>query len=410
MTTSEGQQESAVRSYQIANSQFDVAAGRMGLDRDLGVLIKTPNFEMKAEVPIRMDDGRLVVFIGYRVQHNGARGPHKGGVRYHPDVDMEEVTGLAALMTWKTALVNIPFGGAKGGVNCDPKGLSARELELITRRFTLAIDAVIGPYHDIPAPDVNTNAQVMSWMMDEYSRRHGYSPAVVTGKPISLGGSLGREAATGRGCAIVLREAARDYGLDLKKATVAIQGFGNVGSHAARFLRAEGCRIVAVSDAQGGIANPDGLDPEQVLAHARNAGTVVGAPHAETISNQELLAFDCDVLVPAALGGVITRSNAGQIKAKIILEGANAPTTPDADAMLGRRGVIVIPDILANAGGVTVSYFEWTQNIQQFSWDEDHVVAELTKVLTRAYREVYVLAQKEGVSLRTAAYMIAVQR
>lgn len=394
----------------ITQYQFDRAGDAMGLNPEIRELLKTPFREVRVRIPVRMDDGRNKVFLGYRVQHNNARGPMKGGIRYHPEIDLGEVRSLAALMTWKTAVVNIPFGGAKGGVACDPKRLSSAELERMTRTFVSLLDPIIGPYQDIPAPDVNTDAQVMAWIMDEYSRRHGYSPGVVTGKPIELGGSKGREEATGRGCAFILQEAARDHGIDLGKARVVIQGMGHVGRNVARFMSELGGRIVAVSDSRGGIHDPDGLPTDRVLAYKAEKGSLTGFPKARPISNEALLELDCDILIPSALGGVIHELNAGRIKAGVIAEAANNPTTTAADEILDGKGTVVIPDILANAGGVTVSYFEWIQNLQQLPWEEEQVDRELRKIMTRSYQEVASLAREKKTPLRVAAYMRAIDK
>ena len=397
-------------SFEAVNYYFDRAADRLQLRPHLRVLLKTPHRELRVAVPVRMDDGRLEVFIGYRVQHNGVRGPYKGGIRYHPHADLEEVRALASLMTWKTAVVNIPFGGAKGGVMCDPKKMSQGELQRLTRGFIYSIDHIIGPYRDIPAPDVNTNAQVMGWMMDEYGKRHGYTPGIVTGKPIELGGSLEREQATGRGCAYVLEEAAGDYGIDLKRAKVAIQGIGNVGTNVARHLLEFGCKIVAVSDSSGGVADPDGLDVEKVLLAKQAKGSLASVKIGKKITNEELLEYPCDILAPCALGDVINEKNAHKIKAKMVLEGANAPTTPYADEILEKKKIVVVPDILANAGGVTVSYFEWVQNLQQFRWEKLEINQELQKIITRAYREVATNAREMKTSLRISAFTLAIDK
>ncbi len=394
----------------ITQFQFDRAADAMGLDEETRELLQTPFREIQVKIPVKMDDGRLKVFVGYRVQHNNARGPMKGGIRYHPEINLGEIRSLAALMTWKTAVVNIPFGGAKGGVVCDPKRLSLAELERVTRTFVSMLDTVIGPYQDIPAPDVNTTPQVMAWIMDEYSRRHGYTPSVVTGKPIEVGGSKGREEATGRGCVFVLQEAARDYSLDLGKARVVIQGIGNVGRHAARFISELGGRVIAISDSRGGIYNPDGLPMDEVLAYKAEKKSLAGFPRSRPITNEALLELDCDLLIPSALGGVIHKFNAERIKAKVIAEAANSPTTTTADEILEKRGMVVIPDILANAGGVTVSYFEWTQNLQQFSWEEEQVNRELRKIMTRSYQQVAALAREKKLALRVAAYILAIDK
>jgi glutamate dehydrogenase (NAD(P)+) len=371
-------------------------------------VLRTTYREIRVQVPVRMDDGTLQVYTGYRVQHNGARGPYKGGIRYHPDADLDEVQALAALMTWKTALLDVPFGGAKGGVQVDPAQLSENERQRLTRRFTLAISYVLGTNRDIPAPDVNTNAQTMAWMMDAYSGRYGYTPAIVTGKPVELGGSLGRDAATGRGVVHCLGEAAETLAVRLEGATVAVQGFGNVGSWAARLLGDLGCRVVAVSDVHGGVHSDAGLDVGALLEHSREAGTVAGAPGTDELTNAELLELDVDVLIPAALDRVINRENADRVRARVVVEAANHPVTAAADEILNDRGVPVIPDILANAGGVTVSYFEWTQNIQQFRWEEEQVNRELCRRMTAAWRRVQERAAADALSLREAAYALAV--
>ncbi|HZI22177.1 MAG TPA: Glu/Leu/Phe/Val dehydrogenase dimerization domain-containing protein [Gemmatimonadales bacterium] len=396
----------------IVASQFERAANLINLEQYMRHVLMHPFREVQVEVPVRMDDGRIEVFTGYRIQHNGARGPCKGGIRYHPDADHDEVLGLATIMTWKTALMDIPFGGAKGGVTVDPKRLSKLELERLTRRFTQRISIVLGPYRDIPAPDVNTNAQVMAWILDEYSSRHGYTPAAVTGKPISLGGSLGREEATGRGVMYVMSEYARDFGIPLRDSRVVIQGFGNVGSHLARLLHTEaGAKVIAVSDVSGGVVNEHGLDVPALLAHTASGKRVSEWPHGKAVTNPELWTIPCEWLVPAALGGVITReTNARTIDCKVVVEGANEPTTPTADRILEERGIAVIPDFLANAGGVTVSYYEWAQNLQQYRWTHDQVNAELKATITKAYVGVRDLAKQRGVTFRTAAYAIALQR
>jgi glutamate dehydrogenase (NAD(P)+) len=395
---------------EITRQNFKVAAGRLNLDGDVAVLLSLPFREVRVEVPVRMDDGSLKVFPGFRVQHSGVRGPAKGGIRYHPQVDLEEVRALAEAMTWKTAVVNIPFGGAKGGITCDPTKMSLREQEKLTRRFTSRIHRMLGPFRDVPAPDVNTNAQVMTWIFDEYSSAEGYTPACVTGKPVEMGGSLGREQATGRGVSLMVREAARDLGLDLAQLRVAVQGFGNVGSNAALLIEELGCKIVAVSDVRGGAYKGSGMPVRDLIAHLKATGSVVGFPGSETMSNSDVLECNCDVLVPAALECVLHSGNAGRVKAKLIVEGANLPTTPAADQILEKQGALVVPDILANAGGVTCSYFEWAQNLQQVFWDEDHVNRELEKVMVRAYRNVADRASKEQLSLRTSAYCVAVEK
>jgi glutamate dehydrogenase (NAD(P)+) len=359
-----------------------------------------------------MDDDSFKVFIGYRVQHNGARGPVKGGIRYHPAVDENEMEALAEVMTWKTALVNIPFGGAKGGVNCDPLRMSQAELERLTRKFVARIHHLLGPSRDIPAPDVNTNPQVMAWILDEYSSRHGYSPACVTGKPPELGGVPGRKQATGRGVMLLLAEHLKQFGRSLKGQRVVIQGFGNVGSNTALFLSEQGCEVFAAADIHGGIVSRDGtgLPIRDLLQHVQETGSVVKFPGSEPIDNQDLLLLPCDVLIPAALQSVLHCGNAHKIKAKLIAEAANLPTTPEADEIFENKGIKVLPDILTNAGGVIVSYFEWTQNLQQVFWDERRVNAELSRYLTRAYREVAALAATEKILLRRAACQIGIER
>jgi glutamate dehydrogenase (NAD(P)+) len=395
----------------ITTNQFDKAADLLGLAQSMRLRLRTPFREVTVQVPVLMDNGEVEIYLGHRVQHNGARGPTKGGVRYHPTVDLHEVRGLATLMTWKTALLDLPFGGAKGGVNVDSHRLSVRELERLTRKFTERIALALGPYRDIPAPDVGTNAQTMAWMLDEYSQKKGYSPAVVTGKPVSLGGSLGREEATGRGVMIAMREAARDFGVPWKGGTAAIQGFGNVGSHLAKCLVSEGVKVVAVTDAEGGVHAANGLDIDALLAYVRDHRSVAGFPGADALSNDQLWAVPCDFMVPAALGGVITKeTNASVLQCRMVVEAANAPTTPIADKILEERGIHVLPDFLANAGGVVVSYFEWTQNLQQMRWDLEQVNAGLEKKMVAAYREVLMLAKERSVSMRTAAYAIALRR
>ena len=394
----------------ITSHNFRLAAERLGLDSEMRTLLSTPFRELRVEVPVRLDDGSLKVFLGYRIQHNGVRGPAKGGIRYHPAVTVDEVRALAEAMTWKTALVNIPFGGSKGGIACDPRTMSQRELERLTRKFTSRIQVILGPYRDIPAPDMNTNAQVMTWIFDEYSAHHGYTPACVTGKPVELGGSLGREQATGYGAVLLIRELLRELGRPLPGATVALQGFGNVGSHAARALAREGAKIIAIGDFYGAIFSSKGIALDALFAHQAATGRIQGMPGTEPLSNGDLLELECDILIPAALECVIHRGNAERIRAKLIAEAANLPTTPDADEILERRGVVVLPDVLTNAGGVTVSYFEWVQNLQQLFWEESRVFAEMEKILVKAFRSVVERARSEKISFRTAAYTIAVER
>lgn len=394
----------------ITDEQFQAAADHMKLEKDIQMLLRTPYRELIVQIPVRMDDGHLELFHGYRVQHNAVRGPYKGGLRFHPEVDLNEVRGLAALMTWKTALVDIPFGGAKGGVTCDPTKMSRRELQALTRGLTQKIDMCLGVYRDIAAPDVNTNAQVMAWIMDEYGKKHGYTPAIVTGKPVNLGGSLGREAATGRGTMIITREACKACKIDLTKATISVQGFGNVGSWTARLLFEQGAKIVAVSDVHGGIHDDRGLDIPKVCDHLRATGSVRGFPGAKEVSNAELLTQKVDVLIPAALGGAISHQNADAIDARLIIEAANSPVTPQADEKLRQRGIVVVPDILVNAGGVTVSYFEWVQNLQQIRWDEPHVNCELEKRMLAAWQHVHRISIEQKLPLRVAAYVVALER
>jgi glutamate dehydrogenase (NAD(P)+) len=392
------------------NIYFRKAAQIMDLGGRVQALLLTPFREIKVQVPLELDNGDIAVFSGYRIQHNDARGPMKGGLRYHPHVDVEETKSLASLMTWKTALVDIPFGGAKGGITCDPRTLSPREQEQLTRKFIQQIHENIGPYKDIPAPDVNTNPQVMAWIMSEYSKFHGHSPAVVTGKPLDLHGSQGREEATGRGVTYMVEEVLRTHGKSVTGCKVVIQGFGNVGSNTARLVHELGATVVGVSDVTGGLYNPEGIDIPALLAHVRQTKSIQGFGPGEVISNERLLELPCDVLIPAALGDVITADNADAIRAPFIVEAANRPITPQADERLEKRGITVVPDILANAGGVTVSYFEWAQNIQQFKWDLPKVNEELHKTMVRSYEKVLKVATEKKISLRTAAFVIAIGR
>jgi glutamate dehydrogenase (NAD(P)+) len=389
---------------------FEKAADLNGLSDSKKAVLAGTYRELRVQVPLRRDDGSLDVLVGYRIQHNGARGPYKGGVRYHPSANVDEVRALASLMTWKAAVVDIPFGGAKGGIEVEPRGLSQSEIERMTRVYTNQISHLLGPHRDIPAPDVNTNAQTMAWMMDEYGKRHGYTPEIVTGKPIALGGSYGRESATGRGSIIVMEQLVSDLGLHPEDCTVAIQGFGNVGGWAARVAHERGYRVVAVSDSDSAIFCETGLNIPALVRHQMETGAVVGFEGALNITNDELLTLAVDVLLPAALGEVIHAGNADKVQCKIVVEGANHPVTPVADAILNERGVLVVPDILANAGGVIVSYFEWTQNIQQFRWHEEEVNLRLTEKLVESYERVSSFAQLRSVPLREAAYAIGVQR
>jgi glutamate dehydrogenase (NAD(P)+) len=389
---------------------FNRAADHLGLDEKLRTILLTPNRVVRVEIVTESDSGDLMHHLGFRVQHSSARGPMKGGLRYHPSMDEEHAASLASLMTWKTAVVDIPYGGAKGGINCDPSKLSETELYRITTTFVELIKEVIGPTIDIPAPDVNTNATVMGWIMDEYSKFYGFSPGVVTGKPVDLFGSLGREEATGRGVMYALEECLKDQNRKLEDVSVAIQGFGNVGSNAARLIAERGGKIVAISDIQGGIANNDGLDVPALIDWVNSNGSVQNFPGARAIDGNEIIVYKADVLIPAALEEAITTENAGRVQATIVIEAANGPVTCKAHDMLVQQGVTVVPDILANAGGVTASYFEWSQNIQQFRWDESRVVEELEKVMRRAYRNVADLALRDDIDLRTAAFVLAIKR
>ena len=394
-----------------AQRQFDNAAEILDLSPGLRAVLREVRRELLVRFPVKMDDGSLRVFEGYRVQHNTTRGPAKGGVRFHPDTSLEEVKALSMWMTWKCALMNIPYGGAKGGVVVDPKELSHRELERLSRRFASEISVLIGPDSDIPAPDVNTNAEVMAWMMDTISMEAGYSiPAVVTGKPLDIGGSEGRPSATGRGVSISALEICNRLGRDPAQTTVAVQGFGNVGSVSAELMAELGYRVCAVSDVTGGVHNPDGLDVPELLAHRKRSGGVAGFAGARPVTNSELLELPVDMLVPAALENQITQRNAGRIAASVIIEGANGPTTPDADIILERRGITVVPDILANAGGVTVSYFEWVQDLQSFFWEEGEINRQLERILRRAFAQMCEQADLHSVSLRLGAYLVAVKR
>jgi glutamate dehydrogenase (NAD(P)+) len=401
-----------MNAFEAANHYISKASRIMNLGPRVERLLLSLEAEHHVTIPIERDNGELAVFHGYRFQHNSARGPTKGGLRFHPTVDADDIRALATLMTWKTAVVNIPFGGAKGGIACDPSQLSQGELERTTRKFVERISREIGPQRDIPAPDVNTNAQVMAWIMDQYSRLHGFSPAVVTGKPVELHGSEGREAATGYGAICVAENFLRDLGGGLNGAKVAIQGFGNVGLFAAQFAHQRGAKVVAVSDVSGGVANQDGLNIPELVAFARNRRPLseYQAEGLSRITNEALLTHDVDVLIPAALGGVLTNDVAREVRAKLIVEAANAPTFPEADEIFEQRGIPVIPDILANAGGVTVSYFEWTQNLQCLSWTEEEVNGRLRQVMAAAYATIRGLVQSRKLGWRTAAYIVALGR
>lgn len=395
---------------ETVNRNILQAAAMLQLSDGLTSCLLTPDRQLRVEIPIIRDDGKLQTFVGYRVQHNDARGPFKGGLRYHLEVTDSEVCALASLMTWKTAVVDIPFGGAKGGIQVDTKTLSKLELERLTRRFTDIIDPIIGPNIDIPAPDVATNEQTMAWIMDQYSRRHGYSPAVVTGKPVSLGGSEGRNAATGFGVAIIAREACQEFGIDLHGARVVIQGFGKVGSHAALSLRDMGAKVIAISDVTGGYFNAEGIDLAEALRVQASQGSLHGFEGAIPITNAELLTLECDVLIPAALEGVFTADNADAVHARLIVEGANAPTSYEADAIFESRGIPVVPDLLANAGGVTVSYFEWVQNLQQFRWELSEVNQRLERRMVQGFEAVKIKAKQQNTTLRRGAFLLAIER
>ena len=396
--------------FDEVNLFFDDSADRLDLNDGLREMLRRPWRELLVQVPVRMDDGQVQVFSGSRVQHNAARGPYKGGVRYHPEADLEEVRALASLMTWKTALVDLPYGGAKGGIQVDPGQLSTSEFNRMTRRYTQNIEHLIGPNRDIPAPDMGTNAQTMAWMMDTYGQLHGHTPAIVTGKPVEMGGSLGCESATGRGVAYLLQEVAVDLGLNTNWAKIVVQGFRNVGSWAARLIHDSGCRVIAVSCVDGGLYNAAGLDIARLQQYQEQTGGILGFDGGGPISNRELLALDCDVLVPAAVDNVITEDNAHDIKAHLILEAANHPITPEADRILNQGGVTILPDILVNAGGVIVSYFEWTQNLQEFRWEESRVNEELKKTILKAYHAVWTRSIKQQITHRQASFDIGVQR
>ena len=397
--------------FEMVQQRIDAICERGNISEACRIRVRECQRELTVHFPVRMDNGEIKVFTGYRVQHSDIRGPAKGGIRFHPDVTLDETKALATWMSLKTSVVNIPYGGAKGSVTCNPKVMSQGELERLTRRYTTEISLVIGPERDIPAPDVGTNPQVMAWIMDTYSMHKGYSIlGVVTGKPISLGGSKGRSEATGRGCMITAKLSAKHLGISFKGATVAVQGFGNVGSVSAILLAKEGCKIVAVSDTKGGIYNPKGLDVEAVLRHKKETSSVVGFKDTETITHAELLGLQCDILLPAALEDEIHASNAASVKARMIVEGANGPTTPEADKILNDNGKFIIPDILANAGGVVVSYFEWVQGLQSFFWSEDEVNRQLQAVMDNAFHKVLEMSQQEKVDMRNAAYMLAIRR
>jgi glutamate dehydrogenase (NAD(P)+) len=397
--------------WESALEYFDEAAGLMSLDPAIHEILRQPKRSLIVSVPVRHDAGDVRVYTGYRVQHDVTRGPAKGGIRYHPDLDLDDVKALAMAMTWKCAVVNVPYGGAKGGITVDPKHLSRGEIERMTRRFASEILPFIGPSRDIPAPDLNTDEQIMAWIMDTYSVNVGHSvPGVVTGKPVSIGGSEGRPEATGRGVMYQILSAFKTLGMGVDDVSIAVQGFGKVGFSVAKLLHDQGCRIVAISDVNGGIYNDRGFDPEALIRHVRATGVLADYPGGDAITNAELLALDVDVLVPAALEGVINESNVDRVQARLIAEGANGPTTPAADRALNERNVLIIPDIMANAGGVVVSYFEWVQDLQAFFWTEEEVNGRLRQVMERAFLEVYGMARQKGWTMRQAAIILAVSR
>lgn len=403
--------QESLNPFEIAQRQFDTVAERLGLEEGMREVLRTPKRQLVVSVPTLMDDGSVRVFEGFRVQHNTARGPAKGGIRYHPKTTLDSIKALASLMTWKCATLNLPYGGSKGGVVCDPKKLSRGELERMTRRYASEISVLIGPDHDIPAPDVATDAQTMAWIMDTFSMTRGYSaPGVVTGKPVELGGCVGRQEATARGALLCIHEACQAIRKPLRGATVALQGYGNAGATLARLLHRDGARVVAASDSRGGTYSSRGLDPAQLQEHKRHTGSLVGFRGAERITNEELLETKCDILVPAALEGQVTLRNSTRIRCRILAEVANGPVTPGADRVLQDHGVFVIPDILCGGGGVTVSYFEWAQNQQGFSWDEAEVAKQTERYVKRAFQEVHEAAKRQRVDLRTSAYMLAVAR
>src|SRR5258706_7710673 len=398
-----------VSPYTVAVAQFDEAAERLGLSQSLRAILRMPKRELIVNFPVRMDNGDVEMFTGYRVQHNINRGPAKGGIRFSPEVSLDEVRALAMWMTWKCAVVGIPFGGAKGGVICDPHKLSRAELERLSRRYATEISILIGPNSDIPAPDMNTNPQIMGWMMDTFSMHQGYSvPAVITGKPLAMGGSEGRLEATARGVQYVTREAMLDLGMKPEECSVVVQGFGNVGRISARLLHELGCKVVGLSDISGGVYNPRGIDVHKALHYSNEHGKLKGLPNTEPVSNAELLLLPCDILIPAALENQLTEKNAAQVKARLIVEAANGPTTPEADRILNDRGIVIVPDILANAGGVTVSYFEWVQDLQRFFCAENEINNRLESIMTRSYHAVHNKAVQQEANLRMGAYLLAV--
>jgi glutamate dehydrogenase (NAD(P)+) len=401
-----------ISNYEIVGHWFQTAADRLELPDDIAEVLRSSYREVQVQIPVRQSDGRIHCYSGYRVQHNGARGPYKGGIRFHPEVDLDEVRALAELMTWKTAVAGIPFGGAKGGVNVAPAELEPRERQVVARSFLDKVEKVLGPTRDIPAPDVGTNAQTMAWLMDEYGKLHGHTPACVTGKPIALEGSYGREAATGRGVVYMFREAAPQLDIKPSETTFVVQGFGNVGSWAARIMQELGAKLVGASDANGAIRSDRGIDAEELATHVGQEGKVIEFERdgVEPVDPGELLATECDVFIPAALGGMIHEGNADALRCRMIVEGANSPTTPNADAILADKGVLVVPDVMANAGGVVVSYFEWVQNLQHFRWDEREVNDRLGRIMRKAFREVSAKARANDVPMRVAAYELGIER
>ena len=399
-----------ITNYEIVRHWFDQAAERLGLREDIATVLRSSYREVQVQVPIRLEDGKIHVFSGYRVQHNGARGPYKGGIRFHPEVDLDEVRALAELMTWKTAIVGLPYGGAKGGVNVERSKLRADELQAVSRSFMDKIEKVLGPTRDIPAPDVGTDAQVMAWLMDEYGKLHGHTPACVTGKPIALEGSYGREAATGRGVVTMYQEAASRLDLDPSDTRFVVQGYGNVGAWAARILQELGASLIGVSDASGAVRADGGLDAAELADHLREGGSLDDFGDAEPIEPDELLDIECELFIPAALGGMVHEQNADRLSCKVMVEGANSPTTPAADRILQDKGVYIVPDLMANAGGVVVSYFEWVQNLQHLRWDEEDVNGRLERIMRQAFREVSDRAEAEEVSLRDAAFEQGIER
>jgi glutamate dehydrogenase (NAD(P)+) len=410
-TETPGDQPAEVSNWDIVNHYFDIACERIDLREDVARVLRSSYREVQVQIPVTLSDGKVHVFSGFRVQHNGARGPYKGGIRFHPEVDLDEVRALAMLMTWKSAVVGIPYGGAKGGVNCDPRKLGADELQKIARSFMDKIEKVLGPTRDIPAPDVGTNAQTMAWLMDEYGKLHGHTPAIVTGKPIALEGSYGREAATGRGVIYVLEEALAQLDMTFDGLTFAIQGFGNVGSWAARILHDKGGKCVAVDTVDGSIRADSGIDPHRLYDYlVGEQGDINDFPDAEPVSKVEFLETECDVFIPAALGGAIHEHNADTLGCKVLLEGANSPTTPKADQILSDKGVYIAPDVVCNAGGVIVSYFEWVQNLQHFRWDEDEVNQRLERIIKRSFGEVAAKSRQDDTTPRIAAYELGISR